>query len=76
MANLFHSGEKGGGKSTKNAQHLAAALGGAGALTALTDSSGGTAGNVLSAISDGPTANAIASLADRVNDLISKLGGN
>jgi len=47
MANLVHSGEKSGGKSTKNAQDLASILGGAGSITALTDGSLGTASDTL-----------------------------
>lgn len=40
-------------------------------LTALTDSSGGTAANTIAAISDTATKNAVASLATKVNLLLS-----
>lgn len=42
----------------------------AGANVALTDNSGGTASTTLAVIADAPTANAIASLAAAVNQLI------
>jgi hypothetical protein len=49
MANLVHSGNQTGGKSTKNAQDLADILGGVADLTALTDSTTGTAADTLAA---------------------------
>ena len=44
-------------------------------VTGLTDNSGGTASDTLAVISDGATANAIASLAAKVNTLLIRTGG-
>jgi len=45
-----------------------------GVLAELTDGSGGTASDTIATIADAPTANAIASLAAKVNSLIRQLG--
>lgn len=84
MANLVHSGDQAGGKSTKNAQDLSDVLGGVAELTALTDSTGGTAGNTVANLADGTTyandhaaiENNFASLTKKINDILSKIGGN
>ena len=72
----IHSGNQAGGKSTKNAQDLATILGGVEALVVLTDNSGGTAADTVAVIgatySQTEVANAVASLAAKVNEILAK----
>lgn len=80
----IHSGNRGGGLSTKDAQDLATALEGldtaiaaVGDLTALTDNTGGTAGDTIADLGatydQAKVENAIASLAAKVNAIIAAL---
>lgn len=80
MASLIHAGEKSGGKSMKNAQDIADCLDGVASLTAFTDNSGGTAADTIAAIGatydQDEVRNAVASLAAKINSIISQIGGN
>lgn len=77
----IHSGEVSGNYSTKDAQELATvlkdidtAIAAVGAITDLTDNSGGTGTDTIAAIGatydQDEVRNAVASLADKINEII------